>query len=585
MNLATIDWAIIFAYLAVAVAIGAFFSRKAGQSVEDYFVAGRSLPWWLAGMTMVASSFAIDTPLGITGMVAGHGIQGVWYAWSFVLSGAGALGAFIFASLLRRSEAITAAELVELRYSGKEAAGLRLFKSVYFGVGLNAITLGSIIKAVWTVTDVVLGWNPHITLAVVLSVTLLYTTMAGMWGIAATDFLQFFVGFAGLMTLLWFALDHVGGMPGLMTAFNERYGDQAGERLQFFPRPGSPFFETFLVFILFKWWNNPPSAIHQRIVSSKDEKHASLATLTFAVLQFAINYWPMILIAMVSLVTFPELSRADAEQGYPMLIVALIPPGILGLLLAAMMAAFMSTVDTHINFGASYLVNDIYRRFIKKDATSAHYVKASRISTVIMLAVSVVVAYNLDSVSQAWYYMAMVTAGYGFLVVIRWFWWRINAWSEISALAASGVVSTIMSPRFAKMVGSRFDFLEGYAETVASMSYGWRFLIVLGVCTAVWIVVTYKTKPSDEAHLVAFCRKVKPFPTFWGPIHRNHPDIAWNPYFRRSMLQFIFGSAAIYGITFGVGNIIFGHSTLGISMLAVSFATFAVILTTWKVGA
>ncbi len=577
MHLAPIDWFILLGYLALAVGVGSFFARRASASVDDYFLAGRSFPWWLAGMTMVASAFAIDTPLGITGMVARNGVQGVWYAWSFVFSGAGALGAFVFASLLRRSEVITTAEITELRYSGPEASGLRLFKSVYYGVLLNALTLGSIIKAVWTVTDVVLGWNPHLTLGIVLALTLGYTAISGLWGIAATDILQFFIGFAGLAILLVYALDHVGGMSGLLTGFQARYGDETQSRLQFIPRPGSPFFETFLVFFLFKWWNNPPSAIHQRIVASKNERHAALATLLFAIVQFAINYWPMIVIAMVSLVAYPELATADAERGYAMLIVDLIPTGLLGLLLASMMAAFMSTVDTHINYGASYMLNDIYRRFIKKDASNEHYVAASRWCTVIMLAFAVLVAYNLNSVSQAWLFLAQLTAGYGFLVVVRWFWWRVNAWAEIASLAASGIFGNLMSSKVATWLG--------YETWRASLSYGQRFMIVLAASSAAWIIVSLVTPPSDEAHLVRFCRKVKPFPTFWGPIYKKYPDLGWNPHFRRSVLQFVFGSAAIFGLCFGIGNTIFGNVVLGTTMFGAALVGLCVILMTWKAGA
>jgi len=577
MHLSVLDWSILGGYLALALVVGIVFSRRAGRSVDDYFVAGRRLPWWLAGMTMVASSFAIDTPLGITGMVARNGIQGVWYAWSYVFGGAGALGAFIFASLLRRSEVITSAEIAELRYSGPAAAGMRLFKSVYFGILLNAITLGWVIKAVWTVSDVVLGWNPHLTLGIILIITLTYTAASGMWGIAATDTLQFFIGFAGLIALLVYALHWVGGMPGLLAGFAERYGAETPERLRFVPRSGSAFFETFLVFFFFRWWNNPPSAIHQRIVSSKDEKAASFATLTFAVLQFAINYWPMILIAMVSLVAFPNLPAGEAERGYPMLIVQLIPRGMLGLLLAAMLAAFMSTVDSHLNYGASYMLNDIYRRFIRRNASDAHYVRASRISTVLMLAVAVAVAYQLESVNQAWLYLTQLTAGYGFLVVIRWFWWRVNAWSEIAGLAASGLFGNLMSPRFGD--------LWGYGDSLRQLSYGSRFIIVLVATTAVWLLVTFLTPPSEEAHLVRFCRKVKPFPTFWGPMYRKYPDLGWNPYFRRSVLHFLFGSAAIFGICFGIGNMIFGAPWLGAAMILASLLTFGTILATWKAGA
>ncbi|MEM9557644.1 MAG: sodium:solute symporter family protein [Acidobacteriota bacterium] len=574
MHLALIDWAILGAYLAASVAVGIYFSRRAGRSVDDFFVANRSLPWWLAGMTMVASSFAIDTPLGITGLVARNGIQGVWFAWAFVLSAAGTLGAFIFASLLRRSETITIAELVELRYAGPQAAFLRFFKSVYFGLLVNAITLGSIIKAVWTVTEVVLGWNPHLTLGVILLFTVFYSTMSGMWGIAATDVMQFGIGMLGLVVLTVYSLDSVGGVGGIVNGFVDRYGaEEAARRLQFFPRPGQAFFETFLVFITLKWWGNPPPAIHQRIVSAKNEKHASASTLVFCILQFAVNYWPMILIAMVSLVAFPELATADAEQGYPMLIVKLIPTGLLGLLLAAMMAAFMSTVDTHLNYGASFMVNDIYRRFLRKNEDEKHYVRASRASTLIMLAIAIVVAYNLDSVQQAWYYLSTMTAGYGFLMVARWFWWRINAWSEIAALAGSGIASTLMSPRFAELMG--------YGDLV-DVSFGWRFLTVVGLSTLCWVVATLATAPDPDEHLVRFCQKVKPFPTFWGPIYERYPDLGWNPYFKRSVAHWALGSVAVFGICFGIGNLIFGTIGAGLGLLALAIACFTTIGVTWR---
>ncbi|MCP4197817.1 MAG: sodium:proline symporter, partial [Proteobacteria bacterium] len=239
------------------------------------------------------------------------------------------------------------------------------------------------------------------------------------------------------------------------------------------------------------------------------EKDASLATMLFAVIAFGFNYWPMIFVAMVSLVVYPDL--ATPEAGYVMLIVKLLPIGFLGLMLASLMAAFMSTVDTHINFGASYILNDIYRRFIKKDAEEKHYVRASQASTVLMLVIAVIIAYTLDSVSEAWYYISMLTAGYGIVIVVRWFWWRVNAWAEIAALAASGISSTLLSPKFGKAVG--------YWDHIPHLDWQYRFLIVVGLCTVSWLIVCFCTKPTSEAHLAKFCEKVKPFPTFWGPIY------------------------------------------------------------------
>ncbi len=525
-------------------------------------------------MTMIASAFAIDTPLGITGLVAKDGISGVWYAWSFVLGGAGALGAFIFAPLLRRSHIITTAELIELRYDGQAAAFLRGFKGVYFGIFANAVTLAWIIKAVWTVAEVVLpGVNPHLLISGILAFTLFYTAMSGLWGIAATDFLQFLIGSAGSIVLAVFAWNHIGGVSNLIDAFTVKYGaENAAERLSFIPSVGSPFFVTFIVFITLKWWGNPPPAITQRIIASKTEKHASFATMLFAVVAFGFNYWPMIFAALVSLVVYPDL--VHPETGYVKLIVDLLPSGFLGLMLASLAAAFMSTVDTHINFGASYMVNDIYRRFLKKGATEQHYVRASQASTVIMLLIAVAIAYNLDSVSSAWYYISMLTAGYGIVIVIRWFWWRVNAWAEIAALAASGILSTLLSPKFGELIG--------YWDHIPHLEWQYRFLIVVAGCTVSWLIVCFLTRPTNEEHLKAFCEKVKPFPTFWGPIYSKYPDLGWNPYIIRSCFHWAAGAAVVYAFCFGVGNLLFLNIAAGAFSIGVSIVLSFVIFRTWK---
>ena len=572
--MATIDWIIVFTYLAFSLLVGIYFSKKALKSVDDYFVSGRSLPWWLAGMTMIASAFAIDTPLGITGLIANDGIPGVWYAWSFVLGGAGALGAFIFAPLLRRSRIITTAELIELRYDGNSAAFLRGFKGLYFGVFANAITVGWIIKAVWTVAEVVVpGFNPDLLLLTILLFTLVYTTLSGLWGIAATDFLQFIIGTIGSLMIAIFAWNYIGGIENLIDGFVIRYGaESTAQRLSFFPTWGTPFFVTFIVFITLKWWGNPPPAITQRIIAAKDEKHASFATMIFAVIAFGFNYWPMIFTAMVSLVVYPQLKMAEA--GYVMLIVKLLPAGFLGIMMASLIAAFMSTVDTHINFGASYILNDIYRRFINRTASEKHYVRASQISTVLMLLIALLIAYNLDSVSDAWYYMSMLTAGYGILIVIRWFWWRVNAMAEIAALAASGIGSTLLSPKFGKFIG--------YWDAIPHLSWQYRFLIVVGVCTICWIIVCFLTQPTSKEHLKRFCEQVKPFPTFWGPIYRDYPELEWNLHLKRACFHWILGAAAVYCFCFGVGNLMFLNLFLGCLLVFLSVIMGAIIFATWK---
>ena len=574
MNLPTLDWIIILVYLGASVLVGLYFSKRALRSVDDYFVSGRALPWWLAGMSMIASAFAIDTPLGITGLIAKDGIPGVWYAWSFALGGAGALGAFIFASLLRRSEIITTAELIELRYDGKSAAFLRGFKGVYFGIFANAVTLGWIIKAVWTISAVVApDINRHLLLGAILLVTLAYTAVSGLWGIAATDLIQFFVGSIGSVILAILAWNYIGGIENVIAGFVKRYGaGPAADRLSFFPVVGTPFFVTFLVFISFKWWGNPPPAITQRIISAKDEKHASFATMLFSVVAFGLNYWPMILVAMISLIVYPDLRVPEA--GYPMLILRLAPTGLLGLMLASLMAAFMSTVDTHINFGAAYMVNDLYRRFIKRQASEEHYVRASQVSTVLMLLLAIVIAYNLESVSEAWYYISMLTAGYGIVIVVRWFWWRVNAWAEIAALASSGLGSTILSPKFARAVG--------YWDRIPHLDWAHRFLIVLTVCTISWIVVCLSTSPTSEEHLRRFCAKVKPYPTFWGPIYDNYPELGWNRHFTRACINWGLGAATVFCFCFGAGHLCFMNFISGSLLLVLGVVLTSIIFLIWK---
>jgi Na+/proline symporter len=574
VNLPTLDLIIVLVYLVLSVFVGFYFSKRALRSVDDYFVSGRVLPWWLAGMSMIASAFAIDTPLGITGLVAKDGIPGVWYAWSFALGGAGALGAFIFASLLRRSEIITTAELIELRYDGRPAAFLRGFKGVYFGIFANAVTLGWIIKAVWIISEVVAPeLNRHLLLGVVLLVTLAYTAASGLWGIAATDIFQFLIGSIGSITLAVLAWNHIGGMENIIAGFVERYGaGSAAERLSFFPAVTTPFFVTFIVFITLKWWGNPPPAITQRIISAKNEKHASFATMLFSVVAFGLNYWPMILVAMVSLIVYPDLKIPEA--GYALLILKLIPTGLLGLILASLMAAFMSTVDTHINFGAAYMVNDLYRRFIMRKASEKHYVRASQVSTVLMLLLAVAIAYNLDSVSEAWYYISMLTAGYGIVIVIRWFWWRVNAWAEIAALASSGIGSTLLSPKFGKAVG--------YWNHIPHLEWQYRFLIVVGFCTVTWVVVCFFTKPTSEEHLKKFCAKVKPFPTLWGPIYEKYPELDWNHHFARSCANWALGSATVFCACFGFGHLLFLNFTYGFLLLTLAVILAGTILAIWK---
>ncbi len=565
MNLSTLDLWIIVGYVLATVVMGLYVSRRATKSVDDYFVGGRSLSWWLAGTSMIASAFAIDTPLGITGWVADRGIKGVWFAWTYAIGGAGAFGAFLFASLLRRSRIITAAELVELRYSGREAALLRGFKAIYFGIIGTCISMGWVINSVLVVSKNALNWDPLPTLVVIIALTMIYTTASGLWGVAVTDFVQFFVGSFGMLALAYYSIGSVGGLDGLVVGLEGRYGAaEAATRLQFVPRPGDAFFNTFLVFITVKWWGNPPSAITQRIMSTKNELHATFSTMIFALVHFALNYWPMIMVALVSLVKYPDLPVKSAQEGYARLMIDVLPTGVLGIALAASVAAFMSTIDSQVNVGASYMVNDIYRRFLKRDATKEHYVRASQVCTGLMLGLACTVAYFMSSVTDAWKYHALLVAGYGFVTVARWFWWRINAWAEVASLTGSCVGALLSS------------------HVLTFDTYGEKFFFTASLSIGSWIVVALCTRPSSMERLADFCRAVRPYPALWGPVRERYPDIQWSPHLPRSLMLWVVGLVGIYCICFGTGHLLLGSSTVTLALWAAAACALIFVLRVWR---
>jgi SSS family transporter len=567
MHLPLLDLAIIATYIVGSLAMGLYFARRATRSFEEYFVAGRSLPWWLAGTSMIASSFAIDTPLGITGLVAKQGIQGVWFAWAYIIGGAGTFGAFIFASLLRRSNIITTAELIELRYSGRGAAILRGFKGVYFGVLAISISMGWVMRSVLVLAQQAFGWDALPTLTVIVLITIAYTTLSGFWGVAVTDFIQFFIGSFGSVALAYYAIHAVGGFEGLFAGLEQRYGVQETvERLQFVPRPQDAFFHTFLIFITLKWWGNPPAALNQRIMSTRDERHATFSQMLFTAVHFGVNYWPMIVAALVSLAIYPDLPAERAEQGYALMLVKVLPTGILGLALASATAAFMSTVDTQANTGASFMVNDIYRRFIRRNADRKHYVRASQVSTVIMLGLAVAMALMMSSVRAAWEYLATLTAGYNFVVVARWFWWRINAWSELAALAGSGIGSLLANHLLREELGS----------------FGMRFAFVAAVSGVCWIAASLVTRPPSLEALARFCRAVKPYPLGWGPVRRAYPEIEWSPHFGRSVTMWAIGLIGVLALNFGSGHLLLGSTAAALTLLSLAGCCLLLLLRYWR---
>ncbi len=537
MRFAPLDLLILAVYLAGSLAVGLATARRAGRSEESFFLAGRRLPWWLAAASLVATSFSIDTPLGIGGLVGAHGIPGVWFAWCFALGGSGMAGYAFFAELWRRSGVLTDAAFVELRYGGRGAAPLRLFKALYLGVFLNALTLAWILKAMMTLGTEVLGQPPLAVLGVVLLLTLVYCSAAGLWGIAFTDLPQYVLALGITIVLAWRAVTAAGGLPAIQEALASR-PDGAAIDLGFVPAAGEPFFGTFLAYALVLWWAHrnaagSPVAL-QRFAACRDEREARRATFAFTVGMFAVTYWPMILLALAGLALYPELGgeRAVARLYYDGL-----PAGLLGLSMAALLAAFMSTVVSHMNLGAAYLVHDVVRRFLRPQASERELVRWGRVATGLMLALAVAISLSLDSVAGAWQLLAALTAGYGLVTIVRWFWWRVTAWSEIAALAASGAA------------------VFGLHQLRPDLTFGTELLSVVGLSTPIWLAVTLLAPPPDPATTAAFIERVRP----WGRWPR--PGGPGPGGLMRRLGLWLAGSAALLATNFALGSLLLGRPT------------------------
>ena len=462
VTLSLIDWLVVAAYFAVNLAVGLYYRKRASKSVDEFFAGGRNVSWWLAGTSLVATTFAADTPLAVTGLVASHGIAGNWLWWNMLLGAM--LTVFFFARLWRRAGVLTDVELAELRYSGPPAAFLRGFRALYLGLPINCIILGWVNLAMVKILTVIfpglafpaIGITDSkvaalLVVFVIMSLTASISILSGLWGVLVTDLIQFVLKMGMVIVLAFFAVRAAGGMDGLREGLTKLDAERGGGSvLSFVPDIGSAWMPllTFFVYIAVTWWATwYPGAepggggyVAQRMFSAKDERHSLLATLWFAVAHYALRPWPWILAALASLVLYPTLK--DKETGYIQLIVDpnVFPPALRGLMVAAFAAAYMSTVATQLNWGASYLINDVYKRFWVKQAGERHYIAASRVATVILMVASILVTYFQTSVSEAWKLLLAIGAGTGSVQILRWFWWRLNAWSEVSAMAASLVV-------------------------------------------------------------------------------------------------------------------------------------------------
>jgi SSS family solute:Na+ symporter len=579
--LAPIDWLIIVAYFVLALAVGLFFRRRAGSSLAEYFLSGRSLPWWIAGTSMVATTFAADTPLAVTALVARYGIAGNWFWWSFALGGM--VIVFVYARLWRRAGVMTDVELVELRYGGRPAAFLRGFRSLYIALLVNSIIVGWVTAAMLNVlkftvlsgTRAASGGSDWMILLGLFAMVGLYSTLSGLWGVVITDFVQFVIAMAGCIALAVVGIREIGGVGALQDRLVSQYS--GGEQiLRYLPdfttaNPWMPL-NIFLIMLFVQWWaswypGSEPGGggfVVQRMASCRDERHALLATLWFQIAHYCLRPWPWLLVSLVALATYPDLRGLnDPGVGFPMLIRDIAPVGLRGLMLVAFFAAFMSTISTQINWAASYLVGDFYKRFLRPDADEEHLTRVSRIASVLVLCVGAGAAWLMRGVAvdEAWKFLAALGAGTGAVFMLRWFWWRINAWSEISAMGASLGYFLVVSP-----------FVEANEHRLA--------LVALATILT-WLVVTFLTPPEREETLVRFYESIRPGGGGWGPISKLRPDVDVDRHLGWSVAAAFLATAVIYLTIPGIGDVLFGRYGLAAASLGgaavCSFLTYRLV--------
>ena len=566
MILTWLDWAVIALYFALSLVIGLIYTRRAGASAEEYFLSDRKLPWWLAGTSMVATTFAADTPLAVTGLTVKHGIAGNWLWWSFVMSGM--LTVFFYARLWRRAAVMTDAEFTEIRYAGRPAAFLRAFRACYLAIPINCIIMGWVTHAMATILGLTMGVDKWRATIALFAITAFYSALSGLWGVVVTDFFQFILAMAGSVALAVFALGAVGGLGGLEIGLNTRFPNASP--LTLLPDIDAAWMPalTFFVYIAVNWWASwYPGAepggggyVAQRILATKNERHAFLAALWFNIAHYVLRPWPWILVALASMLLYPGLG--NPEEGYVRVMVDYLPPVWRGFLLAAFFAAYMSTISTHLNWGASYLLNDVYRRYIRAEATPAHYAWVGRWATVGMMVLSGFITYYLKSVEGAWKFLLAIGAGTGLVYLLRWYWWRINAWSEVSAMIAAFVLSLTL--QFG--VGLDPDSPRGFA---------WLMLLTVAGTTVVWLAVTFLTPPEPMEHLKRFYARVRPGGRGWEEVAGGAEEEGPGP---RGLLNWVVGCAVVYLGLFGTGQLFLGRAWRGWVLIVVALA-----LTVWVV--
>ncbi|HEY7682914.1 MAG TPA: sodium:solute symporter family protein [Gemmatimonadales bacterium] len=568
MHLAAVDWAIVLASILISFLPALLFWRRAGSSTSEFFTSGRAAPWWLVGVSMVATTFSTDTPNLVTNLIRDKGVAENWVWWAFLLTGM--MTVFFYARLWRRSGVLTDLEFYEIRYSGRAATFLRGFRAVYLGLFFNCVIMATVNLAAAKIANVVLGWPMERTLLVCAGMTIFFASVSGLWGVLVTDSIQFTITMTGTFAVTYFALQQpeVGGLAGLL----DRVSPTSLRLLPDFTDWGTALI-VFIIPLTVQWWSvwypgaepGGGSYIAQRMLAARSEQDAVTGTLLFNVMHYALRPWPWILTALASTLVYPELS--DIARAFPYVDRSLIgndvaypammrflPAGFLGLVVAGTLAAYRSTIETHLNWGTSYLVHDLYRRFLRPGREERHYVLVGRLTTAGLMVCAALMTYALTTAKEAFDLILSIGAGTGLLYLLRWFWWRINAWSEIAAMISSFLVAVGFF-----LAGRAAQYVPSHIQLIASVA----------ITTVVWALVTLITRPTEPERLAAFYRLVRPSGPGWKPVRRATRLTPAGDSLPQALLGWVLGVAFVYAALFGTGSFLYGRTALAVMWLIV----------------
>jgi Na+/proline symporter len=568
MHLAAVDWAIVLASILISFLPALLFWRRAGSSTSEFFTSGRAAPWWLVGVSMVATTFSTDTPNLVTNLIRDKGVAENWVWWAFLLTGM--MTVFFYARLWRRSGVLTDLEFYEIRYSGRAATFLRGFRAVYLGLFFNCVIMATVNLAAAKIANVVLGWPMERTLLVCAGMTIFFASVSGLWGVLVTDSIQFTITMTGTFAVTYFALQQpeVGGLAGLL----DRVSPTSLRLLPDFTDWGTALI-VFIIPLTVQWWSvwypgaepGGGSYIAQRMLAARSEQDAVTGTLLFNVMHYALRPWPWILTALASTLVYPELS--DIARAFPYVDRSLIgndvaypammrflPAGFLGLVVAGTLAAYRSTIETHLNWGTSYLVHDLYRRFLRPGREERHYVLVGRLTTAGLMVCAALMTYALTTAKEAFDLILSIGAGTGLLYLLRWFWWRINAWSEIAAMISSFLVAVGFF-----LAGRAAQYVPSHIQLIASVA----------ITTVVWALVTLMTRPTEPERLAAFYRLVRPSGPGWKPVRRATRLTPAGDSLPQALLGWVLGVAFVYAALFGTGSFLYGRTALAVMWLIV----------------